>query len=26
MRRRFLEDGIPADPKLVDEIRKIGAR
>jgi (2R)-3-sulfolactate dehydrogenase (NADP+) len=26
MRRRFLEDGIPADPKLVDEIRRIGAR
>ena len=26
MRRRFLEDGIPADRKLVDEIRKIGAR
>ena len=25
MRRRFLEDGIPADPKLVDEIRRIGA-
>jgi (2R)-3-sulfolactate dehydrogenase (NADP+) len=26
MRRRFLKDGIPADPKLVDEIRRIGAR
>jgi (2R)-3-sulfolactate dehydrogenase (NADP+) len=26
MRRRFLADGIPADPKLVDEIRRIGAR
>jgi (2R)-3-sulfolactate dehydrogenase (NADP+) len=26
MRRRFLQDGIPADPKLVDEIRRIGAR
>lgn len=25
MRRRFLQDGIPADPKLVDEIKRIGA-
>jgi (2R)-3-sulfolactate dehydrogenase (NADP+) len=25
MRRRFLQDGIPADPKLVDEIRRISA-
>jgi (2R)-3-sulfolactate dehydrogenase (NADP+) len=25
MRQRFLKDGIPADPKLVDEIRRIGA-